>query len=171
MQLHVPPLRVCVAAACGNASAVWQASSSSSTARQVSVQLLAAAVAAAARVAHADSVEPHRPRSALCPLLPSIATTLVAAAAAGAIDVEELQYALSVMGIDKSPVEVQELMDSVDKDGSGVLAGHSRLLLMRDHVRCLCRSARTRIAPYSAGLGRCLQDSVQQNDARREPQR
>jgi hypothetical protein len=46
-----------------------------------------------------------------------------AAAAAGAIDVEELQYALSVMGIDKSPAEVQELMDSVDKDGSGALAG------------------------------------------------
>lgn len=37
----------------------------------------------------------------------------------GAIDVEELQYALEVMGVKKSEAEVQELMDSVDKDGSG----------------------------------------------------
>lgn len=40
-------------------------------------------------------------------------------ASAGAIDVEELQYALEVMGIQKAAAEVQELMDSVDKDGSG----------------------------------------------------
>lgn len=38
---------------------------------------------------------------------------------AGAIDVEELQYALEVMGIQKTASDVQELMDSVDKDGSG----------------------------------------------------
>lgn len=38
---------------------------------------------------------------------------------AGAIDVEELQYALEVMGIQKTNAEIQELMDSVDKDGSG----------------------------------------------------
>jgi hypothetical protein len=38
---------------------------------------------------------------------------------AGAIDVEELQYALEVMGIQKTAADVQELMDSVDKDGSG----------------------------------------------------
>lgn len=38
---------------------------------------------------------------------------------AGAIDVEELQHALEVMGIEKSAADVQELMDSVDKDGSG----------------------------------------------------
>lgn len=42
---------------------------------------------------------------------------------AGAIDVEELQYALKVMGIQKSAAEVQELMDSVDKDGSGTGEG------------------------------------------------
>lgn len=47
---------------------------------------------------------------------------------AGAIDVDELQYALSVMGIDKSPAEVQELMDSVDKDGSGVHTSSKCLL-------------------------------------------
>lgn len=40
---------------------------------------------------------------------------------AGAIDVEELQYALEVMGIQKTAADVQELMDSVDKDGSGEL--------------------------------------------------
>jgi hypothetical protein len=40
---------------------------------------------------------------------------------AGAIDVEELQYALELMGIQKSAADVQELMDSVDKDGSGEL--------------------------------------------------
>lgn len=45
---------------------------------------------------------------------------------------EELQYALSVMGIDKSPAEVQELMDSVDKDGSGG----------RGCRRCCCCSCR-----------------------------
>jgi hypothetical protein len=33
--------------------------------------------------------------------------------------VEELQYALELMGIQKSAADVQELMDSVDKDGSG----------------------------------------------------
>ncbi len=38
---------------------------------------------------------------------------------AGAIDVEELQYVLEVMGIQKTNAEIQELMDSVDKDGSG----------------------------------------------------
>lgn len=38
---------------------------------------------------------------------------------AGAIDVEELQYALGVMGIAMTAEQVQELMDSVDKDGSG----------------------------------------------------
>jgi hypothetical protein len=38
---------------------------------------------------------------------------------AGAIDVEELQYALEVMCIQKTAADVQELMDSVDKDGSG----------------------------------------------------
>jgi hypothetical protein len=41
---------------------------------------------------------------------------------AGAIDVEELQYALQVMGITKSAAEVLELMESVDQDGSGALA-------------------------------------------------
>jgi len=44
---------------------------------------------------------------------------LAGAAIAGAIDVEELQYALEVMGIQKTAADVQELMDSVDKDGSG----------------------------------------------------
>lgn len=44
---------------------------------------------------------------------------------AGAIDVEELQYALEVMGIEKSAADVQELMDSVDKDGSGEPLGTS----------------------------------------------
>ncbi|WIA30393.1 hypothetical protein OEZ86_000479 [Tetradesmus obliquus] len=48
----------------------------------------------------------------------------------GAIDVEELQYALSVMGIDKSPAEVQELMDSVDKDGSGQLEFEEFVLIL-----------------------------------------
>lgn len=32
---------------------------------------------------------------------------------------EELQYALGVMGIAMTAEQVQELMDSVDKDGSG----------------------------------------------------
>eukprot|EP00775_Hariotina_reticulata_P011618 gene11618-11762_t len=39
----------------------------------------------------------------------------------GAIDVDELQYALSVLGVNKTAAEVQELMESVDKDGSGEL--------------------------------------------------
>ena len=37
----------------------------------------------------------------------------------GAIDVEELQTALEMMGIKQSMAEVQEMMDSVDEDGSG----------------------------------------------------
>lgn len=44
---------------------------------------------------------------------------IAGATTAGAIDVEELQYALEVMGIQKTAADVQELMDSVDKDGSG----------------------------------------------------
>jgi hypothetical protein len=46
-------------------------------------------------------------------------STALLCGCAGAIDVEELQYALEVMGIQKSAADVQELMDSVDKDGSG----------------------------------------------------
>jgi hypothetical protein len=38
---------------------------------------------------------------------------------AGAIDVDELQHALSVLGVNKTAAEVQELMESVDNDGSG----------------------------------------------------
>ncbi len=37
----------------------------------------------------------------------------------GAIDVEELQTALEMLGIHKSEEEVAELMDGVDEDGSG----------------------------------------------------
>ncbi|KAF6253000.1 hypothetical protein COO60DRAFT_1643534 [Scenedesmus sp. NREL 46B-D3] len=47
-----------------------------------------------------------------------------------AIDVEELQYALSVTGINKLPAEVQELMDSVDKDGSGQLEFEEFVLIL-----------------------------------------
>jgi EF-hand domain pair len=37
----------------------------------------------------------------------------------GAIDAEELQHALGLMGIPKTMEEVRELMDGVDSDGSG----------------------------------------------------
>lgn len=67
---------------------------------------------------------------------------------AGAIDVDELSYALEMMGVHKSNEEVQEMMDAVDTEGQGE-ACHLKIAALRGLASVLSQRSYTNRGVHS----------------------